>query len=173
MSTRERGLPLEDPSVSIFLITSNPVPSSRTFPHTTCCPSSQGVSTCATYRADEELRVVCILAAVGHADAAKACVSSGLPTEALVGELLPIDRFTPCSVPAREVSALAHEILDDPVEIAPLPEQGRHVTQTGARYRSLSQSVTLKCSGLPHLPMPRSPVHSARKFSAVLGTASA
>jgi hypothetical protein len=34
-------------------------------------------------------------------------------------------------------------------------------------------SVTLKCNGLPERPMPFSPVHRARKFSAVRGTTSA
>ena len=33
--------------------------------------------------------------------------------------------------------------------------------------------LPLKCSFLPDLPMPRSPVHRHRKFSAVFGTTSA
>jgi len=58
-----------------------------------------------------------------------------------------INRLTTSTITSRKISSLNHKVLNHPME-----------------------GTTLKWSGLPDLPTPRSPVQSARKFSAVLGT---
>jgi hypothetical protein len=64
-------------------------------------------------RRDEELRAVGAGAGVGHREQAGFGV---LELEVLVGELLAVDRLAARAVAAREVTTLAHELLDDAVE---------------------------------------------------------
>ena len=63
--------------------------------------------------AEEELRAVGVGAGIGHAQHAGASV---LELEILVGELLPVDRFSTGAVVVGEVTALAHEVGDHTVE---------------------------------------------------------
>merc|ERR550532_658758 len=69
------------------------------------------------HRAQEELRSVRVRAGVGHRQDAG---SSVLELEVLVSELLAVDRLAACAVASREVTALAHEVGDHPVERASL-----------------------------------------------------
>ena len=71
-----------------------------------------------------------------------------LDGEALVRELLAVDGLTAATVTVGEVAALEHELGDDAVE-------------DGA----------LVVEGLSAVANALLPVHSARKFSTVLGTA--
>ena len=64
-------------------------------------------------RAEEELRAVGVGAGIGHAQHAGAGV---LELEILVGELLPVDRFSAGAVVVGEVTALTHELGDHAVE---------------------------------------------------------
>mmetsp|Transcript_40671 Transcript_40671/g.126775 ORF Transcript_40671/g.126775 Transcript_40671/m.126775 type:complete len:232 (-) Transcript_40671:73-768(-) len=70
---------------------------------------------------DEELGVVCVPAAVRHAEQARLRV---LDLEALVRKLLAVDGLAASAVAAGEVATLAHEGRDDPVEGAALVVQG-------------------------------------------------
>ncbi len=64
-------------------------------------------------RAQEELRAVGVGAGVGHGEDPRAGV---LQLEVLVGELVAVDGLAAGAVAVGEVSALAHEVGDDPVE---------------------------------------------------------
>lgn len=65
--------------------------------------------------AEEKLRAVGVGAGVSHGENAGSGV---LLLEVLVGEFLPVDGLTASSVASREVSTLAHEVRDDPMEFA-------------------------------------------------------
>merc|ERR1719188_993448 len=69
------------------------------------------------YSAEEELRAIGVWAGVGHGEDARARVLQG---EVLVRELLSIDGLAPGPVVVREISTLAHEVRDHPVEAAAL-----------------------------------------------------
>ena len=66
--------------------------------------------------AQEELRSVGVRAGVSHGQAALPRVLATRAGEGFVSELVAIDRLTAGAVAAGEVSALAHELLDDSVE---------------------------------------------------------
>ena len=68
-------------------------------------------------RGDEELGAVGVGTRVGHGEEARRGV---LDQEVLVVELRSVDRLAPGSVKPLEVSALQHELWDDPVEDRPL-----------------------------------------------------
>mmetsp|Transcript_26632 Transcript_26632/g.61241 ORF Transcript_26632/g.61241 Transcript_26632/m.61241 type:complete len:245 (+) Transcript_26632:246-980(+) len=61
----------------------------------------------------EELRAVCPLPSIRHAEQARLLV---LDSEVLVLKLLPIDRLATRPIAVGEVSSLAHELGDDPME---------------------------------------------------------
>jgi len=96
--------------------------------------------------ADEELGAVAVGPAVGHGQHPGSRV---LAHQALVGEQLAVDGLPAGPAAPDEVAALAHELRD-------------HAVEPGAL-------VVQRLAGFP-IPRPFSPVHSARKFSAVSGT---
>jgi hypothetical protein len=75
------------------------------------------VEPAAGHEGDEELRAVGVLAGVGHREQVGLGVLQG---EVLVLKLLTVDGLSSGSVVVGEVSALGHEVLDDPVEGGPL-----------------------------------------------------
>lgn len=64
-------------------------------------------------RADEELRSVCVGAAVRHRERSKAGV---LQLEILVGELCTVNWFSSCAIIFHKVASLTHELGNDAVE---------------------------------------------------------
>eukprot|EP01084_Bolivina_argentea_P240318 403776_1 len=71
--------------------------------------------------AQEELRPVGVGSSVGHGQNTRAGVAQ---SEVLITELLAIDGLTTGAVATGEVTALAHELSDDPVESGSLEVQG-------------------------------------------------
>ena len=67
------------------------------------------------YKAEEELRSVCIWSGVGHWQDSS---SSVLVVEILVLKFGAVDAFAACSITSGEVSTLSHEAINDPVEFA-------------------------------------------------------
>jgi len=140
MTTFWEVAPLSEPTLSIALTTSAP---STILPKTTCLPSSHEVwavqmknceplagggwgrnkavvlsrasRTKQEQEEEEEQRTVG--APVGHGESAEATV---LEVEVLIGEGGTINWLTAATITPREVTALAHEAGNDPVEGASL-----------------------------------------------------
>lgn len=115
--------------------------------------------------ADEELRAVGVGPGICHRE----CARSGVPQlEVLVSKLLPVDGLAARPVVVCEVATLKWVGGPSCVEMM------RYVCVRGTCSMKFGMTrwniEPLKWSGLPLLPMPFSPVMSARKFSVVLGT---
>lgn len=79
------------------------------------------VQPCSLDGAEEKLGSVGVGPSVGHGQDSGASV---LLLEVLVCELLPVDGLSPSPVTSGEVTALAHEVGDDSMELGPLVVEG-------------------------------------------------
>ena len=83
--------------------------------------------------AEEELRAVGVGAGVGHGQNARASVAQ---VEVLVRELLAVDGLAASAVAAGEVATLAHEVVDDAVEVGALEAEPLLAGAEGAEVLS-------------------------------------